>query len=92
MFPQPSVMLPLADPLALIDATALFVIQVLIAQHPELLAEAGEPPRLTLRPLSHVQLLFTAVRELQLAIEVYRACLPSPVGPADHELDSDIPF
>jgi len=39
MSTQPSLTLPLADPLALIDATALFVIQVLIAQHPELLVE-----------------------------------------------------
>lgn len=89
---QPSLTLPLADPLALIDATALFVIQVLIARHPELLAGTEEPPRPTLRPLSHVDLLFTAVRELQFAIEVYRVCLPTPAGPADHDLDDDIPF
>ena len=92
MSPQPSLTLPLADPLALIDATALFVIQVLIAQHPELLTEADEQPKPPFRPTSHVHLLFTAVRELQFAIEVYRACLPSPVGPADRDLDDDIPF
>jgi len=92
MSPQPSLTLPLADPLAFIDATALFVIQVLIAQHPELLVEAGEPSRPTLRPLSHVHLLFTAVRELQFAIEVYRTCLPEPAGLGDRDLDDDIPF
>lgn len=91
MSPQPLLTLPLADPLTLIDATALFVIQVLIAQHPELLTAADEQPQPALRPLSHVLLLFTAVRELQFAIEVYRACLPGPLGPPDRDLD-DIPF
>jgi len=92
MSTQPSLTLPLADPLALIDATALFVIQVLIAQHPELLVEPDEQPWPTLRPLSHVYLLFTAVRELQFAIEVYRACLPEPVGLGDPDRDEPIPF
>ena len=92
MSSQPLLMLPLADPLTLIDATALFVIQVLIAQHPELLVAPDEPPKPTLRPLSHVHLLFTAVRELQFAIEVYRSCLPDRVGPPDRHLDDDIPF
>ena len=34
-----SVRLPVPEPLVLLDATLLFLIQVLIAQQPELLAE-----------------------------------------------------
>ncbi len=91
----PLITLPLPDPLALLDATALFVIQVLLAQHPELLAAPEEPPPPSLRPLRHAHLLFGAVRDLQYAIEVYRSCLPDPAGGDDHHdgaHDDDIPF
>jgi len=83
------VTLPLPDPLALLDATSLFAIQLLLAQHPELLAVHEEGPASFLRPVSHAHLLFTAVRELQYAIEVYRACMPTALGPA---ADDDFPF
>jgi hypothetical protein len=72
--------LPLPDPLAFLDATVLFVIQLLIAKHPELLDapdEASPSSASFLRAATHPHLLFTAVRELQYAIEVYRACLPA---------------
>lgn len=81
----------LPDPLALIDATALFVIQVLLAQYPELLEAPEEVPAFQPRPLQHARLLFTSVRELQYAIEVYRACLPQTLAYADNA-DDDIPF
>lgn len=83
------VTLPLPDPLALLDATSLFVIQLLLAQHPELLAAPDEGPSSFLRPVSHAHLLLTAVRELQYALEVYRACLPAALRPA---ADDDFPF
>lgn len=82
--------LPLPDPLAFLDATALFVIQLLLAQHPELLADPREPSPALLRPLSHAHLLFSAVRELQYAIEVYRACLPPSAS--NTSPDDDFPF
>jgi hypothetical protein len=81
---MPELTLPLPDPLALLDATALFAIQVLIAQHPELLLVPDEPPP-PARPPGHASLLLHAVRDLQYAIEVYRSCLPDLTG-------DDIPF
>jgi hypothetical protein len=86
----PEITIPLPDPLALLDATALFVIQVLIAQHPELLAVPEQPLPSPARPLGHASLLLDAVRDLQYAIEVYRSCLPDLVGSGDPE--DDIPF
>lgn len=82
--------LPLPEPLALLDATALFVIQVLLAQHPELLVAPDEKHVAPLRPLRHAELLLTAVQELQYALEIYRACLPTPV--ASETGDDDFPF
>ena len=84
-------MLPIPEPLALLHATALFVIQVLLAQHPELLAppeDAGssQPPH-----RSPAYLLLDAVRELHYALEVYRSCLTT-LPAADTALDDDIPF
>jgi hypothetical protein len=86
----PEITLPLPDPLALLDATALFVIQVLIAQHPELLVAPEQPQPPASRPLGHAFLLLDAVRDLQYAIEVYRSCLPDLAGSGDPE--DDIPF
>lgn len=91
MSPLPQITLPLADPLALLDATALFVIQVLLARHPDLLAEPALSSATPRAPLGHVDLLLGAVRELQYAIEVYRSCLPCP-SPAGADHDNDIPF
>ncbi|MBM4362118.1 MAG: hypothetical protein FJ104_05520 [Deltaproteobacteria bacterium] len=86
----PSITLPLPDPLALLDATALFVIQLLLAQHPELLAAPEQQSPSFLRPLGHAHLLLLAVRELQYAIEVYRACLPAQTP--DDSPDDIFPF
>lgn len=82
--------LPLPDPLAFLEATALFVIQLLLAQHPELLADPELPSPAFPRPVHHAHLLFTAVRELQYALEVYRACLPAHAPDASQ--DDDFPF
>ena len=93
MSPQLPVTPVLCDPFALIDATAHFVIQLLIAKHPEMLLPHDDQHPLRFRIIHPPQLLFDAVRELQYAIEVYRACLPDPaVGGSDPDLDDDFPF
>lgn len=89
MSPLLHISLPIPEPLALIDATVLFVIQLLLAQHPELLAAPDEPLSSHRRPISHAYLLLNAARELHYALEVYRAYLPDA---ADHAPDDHIPF
>lgn len=90
MLPATQVSLPVAEPLALIDATLLFVLQVLLAKHPDLLAPAALSelrPSPAPRAARH---LFDAVRELHHALETYRSSLPDapPLSPGD----DDIPF
>ena len=87
----PDLTLPLPDPLALLQATTLFVLQLLLAQHPELLAAPEETPTPPTRALGHASLLLHAVRELHYAIEVYRSCLPGSAG-GNGEPDDGIPF
>ena len=82
--------LPIADPLALVDATLLFLVQVLIAKHPDLLAAPEEqllPPPGT-RAARHI---LDAIREVHYAIETYSAFLPSSLAPSNDN-DDDIPF
>ena len=89
-----AVTLPLPEPIALLDATLLFLVQVLIARHPQLLAPPEEhaPPTPGLRAARRI---FEAVRDLHTALGAYRAFLP-----ADHPLalgddlpdDDNIPF
>lgn len=90
-----AVSLHVPEPLALIDATLLFAVQVLIARHPELLL----PPEVSvLRPppgLRAARRLLDGIRELLGAIAVYRDCLPT--APLDDStpreaVDDDIPF
>jgi hypothetical protein len=87
---SPQVCLPIADPLALIDATLLFLVQVLIAKHPELLAAPEEeirpPPRT--RAARHI---LDAIREVHHAIETYSTFLPNSISPGNNN-DDDIPF
>jgi len=76
------VRLPVPEPLVLLDATLLFLIQVLIAQQPELLAEPQEHddalrPASPLRAARHVLL---AIREVHYALDTYRAFLPDKPG------------
>ena len=85
--------MPLPDPLALLDATLLFIVQVLIAQHPDLLAP---PEQLAPRtPGPHgARRIFDAVRELHAALDSYRAFLPAEhtVALGDERPSDDIPF
>jgi hypothetical protein len=92
MLPTSTVPLPVPEPLALLDATLLFLIQVLIAQHPGLLAapEERDDAHHPLRAARHVLL---AVREVHYALDSYRAILPDPPGfVAGVGADDDFPF
>jgi hypothetical protein len=87
---SPRVYLPIADPIALIDATLLFLIQVLIAKHPDLLAAPEEdtrPPPGT-RAARHI---LEAIREVHRAIETYSAFLPNSLS-VGNDNDDGIPF
>jgi hypothetical protein len=90
-----SISLRVPEPLALIDATLLFTVQVLIARHPELML----PPEVAvLHPppgLRAARRLLDGIRELHRAIETYRYVLPQALGdhcPADGGDVDDIPF
>jgi hypothetical protein len=87
---SPKVSLPIADPITLVDATLLFLVQVLLANHPELAADDDEEPRPppTLRAARHI---LGAIREVHYAIETYNAFLPNPLPPRGTP-DDDIPF
>jgi hypothetical protein len=82
--------LPISDPIALVDATLLFLIQVLIAKHPDLLAAPEEEllPQPGTRAARHI---LDAIREVHHAIETYSAFLPSSLRPGNDN-DDDIPF
>ena len=90
MPPSPKVSLPIANPITLIDATLLFLVQVLLANHPELAVDDDDehrhPP--TLRAARHI---LGAIREVHYAIETYNAFLPSPLPPRG-TADDDIPL
>jgi hypothetical protein len=92
MLRTPHVSLPVPEPLALIDATLLFLVQVLLAKHPHLYAppeeaaEALPPPGI--RAARHI---LDAVREVHHALESYRAFLPDTLAITDGN-DDDIPF
>jgi hypothetical protein len=88
-----TVTLPIPEPVALLDATLLFVLQVLIAQHPDLLAPPEEPPPRT-PTLRAARRLVEAVRDLHAALDTYRAFLPSEHLRArgDERPGDDIPF
>jgi hypothetical protein len=88
-----TVTLPTPDPLALLDATLLFVIQVLIAQHPNLLAPPEDSAPRTPR-LRGARRIFEAVREVHAALDSYRSFLPDEPSWAlgDERPDDDIPF
>jgi hypothetical protein len=93
MLPISPVPFPVPEPLALVDATLLFLIQVLIAQHPDLLDD--EPPRCPVYPLRAARHILDAIREVHYALDAYRAILPDEPGYIDDagaEDDDEIPF
>ncbi len=92
MLRSPHISIPVHEPLELIDATLLFLIQVLLAKHPDLLAPSDEapetrPPPLGVRAAHHI---LDAIREVHHAVEIYRAALHDTRSPG--ERSSDIPF
>ena len=88
-----TITLPIPEPLALLDATLLFAIQVLLAQHPDLLAPPEQPAPRT-PGLRAARRIFDAVRELHVALETYRDFLPAEHLHAlgGERPDDDIPF
>ena len=92
MLRSPVVSFPVSEPRALIDATLLFLIQVLLARHPELyepLHSGTEPrPPPGTRAARHI---IDAVREVHNAIEIYHAALPDTLSPGG-ATDDEIPF
>lgn len=92
MLGSPAVSLPVAEPLALIKATLLFLVQVLLARNPELYAppESGIEPRHPpgTRAAHHI---IDATREVHNAIEIYSAALPDTMSPGS-AADDEIPF
>jgi hypothetical protein len=90
MLRAPEVSLPLPEPIELIDATLLFLIQVLLAKHPDLLRPPDEAhehrPAPGVRAARHI---LDAVREVHQALESYRAFLPDTITPSGAD---DIPF
>jgi hypothetical protein len=88
---SPQVSLPVSEPIALIDATLLFLVQVLLAKHPELYptleTEARPRPPPGVRAAHHI---LDAIREVHRAIEIYNAALPDTLSHGGRT--DDIPF
>jgi hypothetical protein len=90
MLRTPEVSLPIPEPLELIDATLLFLIQVLLAKHPDLLRPPDEAPHQRPPPgIRAARHILDAVREVHHALESYRDFLPDTIAPGDPD---DIPF
>jgi hypothetical protein len=96
MLPTDSISLQLPEPLALIDATLLFTVQVLLARHPQLLLPPEVPVLHPSPALRAARRLLDGIRELHRALETYRDVLPR--APGDHHRPlgeddlHDIPF
>lgn len=95
MLHNDSISLHVPEPLALIDATLLFTVQVLIARHPELLLPPEVPVLHPPPGLRAARRLLDGIRDLHRAITAYRDCLPTAPGdnltPRD-AVDDSIPF
>jgi hypothetical protein len=84
------VVLPVSEPLALLDATLLFLIQVLLARHPDLFVPPeSDAPQRRAPNVRAAQLILDAVREVHHAIELYHAASPDTLRAG---CDDDIPF
>lgn len=89
------VALRLPDPLALIDATLTFTVQVLIAAHPELLLPPEVPILRPLPGLRAARHVLAAIRELHHALESYQAIAAdsrASVASSEPCRADDIPF
>jgi len=77
---DPHVSLPIAEPIALIDATLLFLVQVLLAKHPDLYptheTDAQHRPPPGVRAAHHI---LDAIREVHHAIASPLARIDPPV-------------
>jgi hypothetical protein len=89
-----AVTLPVPEPLALLEATLLFAVQLLVAHNPDLLALPDDPPKPTprLRAAHHI---VDAIREVQYALDRYRASLANetartPAGCGRHPEPLDV--
>lgn len=88
---QPShVSIPIPELVTLLEATLLFVIQLLIARHPDLLDAPEEATRCPPPPLYGARRILAAVRELNHALDNYRVILHDLPGSTAG--DDDIPF
>jgi len=67
-----SISLHVPEPLALIDATLLFTLQILVARHPDLLLPHEDAPPCPPPAVLAARELLGAIRELHLALENYR--------------------
>jgi hypothetical protein len=88
---SPHVSLPVSDPIALIDATLLFLVQVLLAKHPDLYPahETDHEPRPPPGTRAAHPIL-DAIREVHHAIEIYNDALPDTLSPGGST--DDTPF
>ena len=88
---SPQISLPVSEPIALIDATLLFLVQVLLAKHPDLYptheTEPEPRPPPGTRAAHHI---LDAIREVHRAIEIYNTALPDTLSPGGRS--DDIPF
>lgn len=82
-----AVILSLREPIAFLDAAMLFVVQVLIARHPELMAPP-ETPGLRQPALLAAHEALECVFELQRSLKTYREIL----GSDDDGSTDDIQF
>jgi hypothetical protein len=87
----PQVLLPVSEPIALIDATLLFLIQVLLAKHPELYPTHETDPEPPPPPGGRAaRRILDAIREAHHAIEIYNTALSDTLSPGG--ATDDIPF
>ena len=86
------VSMPIPELVALLEASLLFSIQMLVQRHPDLLAPPEEAD--TIRPappLFGARRILAAVRDLNDALDTYRDILHN-LPTEKHGADDDIPF
>ena len=91
----PTSPVPVPEPLALLDATLLFLIQVLLARHPDLLAayDDNDDTHSPAYPLGAARHVLLTVREVHYALDRYRTLFPDePRFVSGARADDEIPF